>query len=105
LLAPEALQKKVEELQMKEVERRRSLNEKSQSIQAGGQRAAAEIVKVAEKELSDISKERKADVVMRREAVFFASPAIDVTAELVSRLDKKLTKVTVTPVAVQNNGR
>jgi late competence protein required for DNA uptake (superfamily II DNA/RNA helicase) len=42
---------------------------------------------------------------MRREAVFFASPAIDVTAELVSRLDKKLTKVTVTPVAVQNNGR
>jgi outer membrane protein len=105
LLAPEALQKKVEELQMKEVERRRSLNEKSQSIQAGGRRAAAEIVKVAEQELSDISKERKADIVMRREAVFFASPAIDVTGELVSRLDKKLTKVTVTPVAVQNNGR
>lgn len=32
LLAPEALQKKVEELRLKEVERRRSLNEKSQSI-------------------------------------------------------------------------
>jgi outer membrane protein len=105
LLAPEALQKKVEELQMKEMERRRSLNEKSQSIQAGGQRAAAEIVKVAEKELSDISKERKADIVMRRDAVFFASPAIDVTQELVSRLDKKLTKVTVKPVPVAKNGR
>jgi Skp family chaperone for outer membrane proteins len=42
LLAPEALQKKVEELRLKEVERRRSLNEKSQSIQAGGQKACRE---------------------------------------------------------------
>jgi outer membrane protein len=105
LLAPEALQKRVEELQMKEVERRRSLNEKSQSIQAGGQRAAAEIVKVAEKELSEISKERKADIVMRRDAVFFASPSIDVTNELVSRLDKKLSKVTVKPLALKRNGQ
>ena len=105
LLAPEALQKKVEELRSKEVERRRSLSEKSQSIQAGGQRAAAEIVKIAEEELSNISKERKADIVMRREAVFFASPAIDVTAELVSRLDKRLSKVKVTPVAVKRNGQ
>ena len=105
LLAPEALQKKVEELRQKEVERRRALSEKSQSIQAGGQRAAAEIVKIAEEELSKISKERKADIVMRREAVFFASPAIDVTADLVSRLDKRLKKVKVTPVALKKNGQ
>jgi Skp family chaperone for outer membrane proteins len=105
LLAPEALQKKLEELRLKEVERRRVLSEKSQSIQAGGQRAAAEIVKVAEEELSKISKERKADIVMRREAVFFASPAIDVTADLVSRLDKRLNKVKVTPVALKKSGQ
>lgn len=105
LLAPEALQKKVEELRLKEVERRRSVSEKSQSIQAGGQRAAGEIVKIAEEELSAIAKERKADIVMRRDAVFFASPAIDVTAELVSRLDKRLSKVKVTPVALKQNGQ
>ena len=105
LLAPEALQKKVEELRLKEVERRRSLSEKSQSIKAGGQRAAGEIVKIAEEELSAIAKERKADIVMRRDAVFFASPAIDVTAELVSRLDKRLSKVKVTPVALKKNGQ
>lgn len=104
-MAPEALQKKVEELRLKEVERRRVLSEKSQSIQAGGQRAAAEIVKIAEEELSKISKERKADIVMRREAVFFASPAIDVTADLVSRLDKRLNKVKVTPVALKKSGQ
>lgn len=101
LLAPEALQKKVEELRLKEVERRQSLAEKSQGIQAGGQKAAAQIVKVAEAELSAIAKERKADIVMRRDAVFFASPAIDVTQELVERLDKKLSSVKVTPVAAK----
>lgn len=105
LLAPEALQKKVEELQLKEAERRRSVSEKSQSIQAGGQRAAAEIVKIAEEELSAIAKERKADIVMRRDAVFFASPAIDVTTELVSRLDKRLSKVKVTPVTLKKTGQ
>ena len=105
LMAPEALQKKVDELRQKEVDRRRALSEKSQSIQAGGQRAAAEIVKIAEEELSKISKERKADIVLRREAVFFASPAMDVTADLVSRLDKRLSKVKVTPVALKKSGQ
>lgn len=101
LMAPEALRGKVEELQLKELEMRQVLGEKTQSIQAGGQRAAQQIIKVAEAELSAISKERKADMVMRREAVFFASPAIDVTKELIKRLDKKLKSVKVTPVAAQ----
>jgi len=86
---------------LKELEMRQVLGEKTQSIQAGGQRAAQQIIKVAEAELSAISKERKADMVMRREAVFFASPAIDVTKELIKRLDKKLKSVKVTPVAAQ----
>lgn len=101
LMAPEALQSKVAEIRQKEVERRQSLNERTQAVQAGGQRAAAQIVKVAEQELSAISKERKADIVMRREAVFYASPAIDVTKELVTRLDAKLSSVKVTPVAAK----
>lgn len=101
LLAPEALQRKVEELRLKEAERRQSLAGKSQSIQAGGQKAAAQIVKAAEEELTAIAKERKADIVMRRDALFFASPAIDVTQELVARLDKKLSSVKVVPVSAR----
>ena len=98
LMAKDVLQGKVEELRQKEIERRQGLTEKSQSIQAGGQNAGREILKVAEEELSKIAKERKADIVMRRDAVFYASPAIDVTGELVKRLDKRLSKVKVTPV-------
>ena len=65
LLAPEALQKKVEELRMKE-EGRRSLNEKSQSIQAGGQRVTAEILKIAEEELSALERTQSGYYAQRR---------------------------------------
>lgn len=101
LMAQDVLQSKVEELRQKEIERRQKLAEKSQSVQAGGQKAGREILKIAEEELSAISKERKADIVMRRDALFYASPAIDVTSELVKRLDKRLSSVKVTPVAIK----
>ena len=101
LMAPEALKGKVEELQLKDLELRQSVNEKTQAIQAGGQRAAQQVIKIAEQQLSDISKERKADIVLRRQAVFFAGPTTDVTNELVKRLDKKLKSVKVTPVAAK----
>lgn len=99
VMSQEILQKRVEELRQKELERRQSLAETTQSIQAGGQKAGREVLKVAEQELSAIAKERKADIVMRRDAVFFASPAINVTQELVKRLDKQLSSVKVTPIA------
>jgi Skp family chaperone for outer membrane proteins len=86
---------------VQDLELRQSVNEKTQAIQAGGQRAAQQVIKVAEQQLSDISKERKADIVLRRQAVFFAGPTTDVTSELVKRLDKKLKSVKVTPVAVK----
>lgn len=101
VMSQEILQQRVEELRQKELERRQALAQRTQSIQAGGQNAGREILQIAEEELSAIAKARKADIVMRRDAVFFASPAIDVTGELVKRLDKRLSSVKVTPVAAK----
>lgn len=103
LLAPEAFKTKVEELQLSEQTNRQKFTAEGQSIQAGGQKASREILNVADEELNAISKERKADIVMNRKAVFFASPAIDVTEELVARLNKRLSSVKVTPVAAAQN--
>lgn len=101
LLAKDVLQGKVEELRTKEIEGRQLLTGKTQSIQAGGQKAGREVLKIAEEELSAIAKSRKADIVLRRDAVFYASAAIDVTAELVKRLDKRMSSIKVTPVKAQ----
>lgn len=98
LLAADALKGKVEELQQKELKMRQEIQIEVQSVQAGGEKAGRQILKLAEEELSTIAKDRKADIVMRRDAVFFASPSIDVTNDLISRLDKKLKTVKVTPV-------
>ncbi len=98
LIAPDALKGKIDALRMKEIQKRQALASDMQAIQAGGEKAGLEIVKLAEKELSEIAKERKASIVLRRAAVFYASPAIDVTSELVARIDKKLTSVKVKPV-------
>jgi outer membrane protein len=103
LLAPEAFKVKVEELQLNEQTNRQKFTAEGQAIQAGGQRASREILNIADEELNAISKERKADIVMNRKAVFFASPAIDVTEELVSRLNKRLSSVKVTPVVAAKN--
>ena len=51
-----------------------------------------------QEELNEIARQRKAHIVMRREAVFYASPVINVTDELIVRLDKKLQRVKVTPI-------
>ena len=98
LIAPDAWKVKVEELQTKEQTNRQKFNAEGQAIQAGGQKASREILNIADEELNRIAKERKADIVMNRKAVFFASPAIDVTDELVERVNKRISSVKVTPV-------
>ena len=98
LITPDAWKVKVEELQTKEQTNRQKFNAEGQAIQAGGQKASREILNIADEELNKIAKERKADIVMNRKAVFFASPAIDVTEELVERVNKRISSVKVTPV-------
>ncbi len=101
LIAPDAWKGKVEELQTKEQVNRQKFNTEGQSIQAGGQKASREILNIADEELNKIAKERKADIVMNRKAVFFASPSIDVTEELVERVNKRISSIKVTPVSAK----
>ena len=98
LMAPDALQSRVSEFRTKEAQEREKLAREAAAIQAGGEAAQNKILEVMQEELNEIARARKAHIVMRREAVFYASPLINVTEELVVRLDKKLTSVKVTPI-------
>tara|TARA_A100001015_G_scaffold233481_1_gene264689 strand:+ start:169 stop:393 length:225 start_codon:yes stop_codon:yes gene_type:complete len=70
------------------------------AIQAGGQKAGQEILKVALEELAAIAEQRNAALVVRRDAVFISSPSLDVTKDVVSAIDKKLSSVKVKPIEV-----
>lgn len=101
LITADAYQSKLEELQLKELSHRRAVARDARAIQAGGNKAAAEIIKLAEAELNALAEARKADIVLRRNAVFFSSPTVDVTDELINRLNKEKTKIKVTPIDVE----
>ena len=101
LMAADALQGKVEELRLEELKKKQDIGKRQRAIQAGGQKAGQEILKVALEELAIIAKERNAALVVRRDAVFISSPGLDVTADVVSAIDKKLSDVKVKPIEVK----
>lgn len=101
LMAADALQGKVEELRLEELKKKQEFGKRQRAIQAGGQKAQQEILKVAFEELTTITKERNVTLVVTREAVFFASPGLDVTKDVVSAIDKKLSSVKVEPIEVK----
>ena len=100
-MAPDALQSKAEELRLEELKKKQELSKRQRAIQAGGQKAAQEILKVAREELAEVAKERNATLVIRREAIVLNSPGLDVTKEVVSAMDKRLSSVKVKPIEVK----
>ena len=101
LMAPDALQSRAEELRLEELKKKQELSKRQRAIQAGGQKAAQEILKVAREELAEVAKERNATLVIRREAIVLNSPGLDVTKEVVSAMDKRLSSVKVKPIEVK----
>ena len=91
----------MEELRLEELKKKQEFGKRQRAIQAGGQKAGQEILKVALEELATIAKERNATLVVRRDAVFISSPGLEVTKAVVSAIDKKLSSVKVKPIEVK----
>jgi Skp family chaperone for outer membrane proteins len=102
LMAADALQVKVEELRLKQVGKQQEISAEMRSIQAGGNVAGREVKKVVDAELAGVAKKRKADIVLQRGAAFIVNPSVDITDDVVAQIDKKITKIKVTPVKETN---
>ena len=61
---------------------------------------AAHVDEGRAEELAAIAEQRNAALVVRRDAVFISSPSLDVTKDVVSAIDKKLSSVKVKPIEV-----
>ena len=103
LLAEDAQRSRFEELRQKEITKRQELQAEREAINAGGQKALQEIVEVADKEVKALARKHKADLVVRGAALIYTAASLDVTNELILALNKKLTKVKVTPVKAETN--
>ena len=74
---------------------------KAREYQASVAQGRAEIAKAVEPIYADIIKERSATIMVGRSQLIFASPDADVTADVMKRLDDKLTTVAFERVKVE----
>lgn len=103
LLAPEVLQERAQKLQLRRQKFQVTQQTKNREYQASIAQATGEIGKVLEPILTEMITERSATILIDRAELIFATPEIDVTAEVMKRLNDKLTEVELKRVTTDPN--
>jgi len=94
-LAPDAFSAKTREYQQKFDALDRSVQSKRQALQQSYNDAMTKIENVTLQIVAEVAAEQKANLVLTRAAVLFASNGLDITAEVMKRLDAKLPAMAV----------
>ena len=97
MLSPEARQKKERELRERGEALQKKVQEEQAAIQNGINIARTEIEKALGPILNTLFQERGATIMLDRGAIVLGSVDIDVTADVIKRLDQALPAVKVTP--------
>jgi outer membrane protein len=95
ILAPDVKARKAREFDARVAAFQRKLQQRSGLIQGGVLRAQQQIEQSLGPILQGVMQERRATVLLDRSAVLLAPNAIDVTGDVVRRLDIKMSSVTV----------
>ena len=96
LLAPEVFQERLLALQTEAESKQSELQAKVQKIQEAIQRASSSIDSVMSPILTELVNEKGAKVLLDRQAILFGDPKLDISAEVVKKLNKRLPDVKVT---------
>tara|TARA_B100000214_G_scaffold216050_1_gene156971 strand:+ start:376 stop:912 length:537 start_codon:yes stop_codon:yes gene_type:complete len=96
LLAPEVFQERGEALNAEIQSGQLEAQTRSQKIQEAIQRASASIESVMNPILSEIVNEKGAKILLDTQATIIADPKLNISAEVVKRLNKRLPDVKVT---------
>ena len=103
ILAADVKAKRIKAFEDKQAGMRASAERKEQMIQGGMIRAQQSIAQALEPILQSLMKQRGANMILDRNAVVYASPeavkALDITAQAIGELNKKLPKLKVSLVA------
>ncbi len=98
-IAPAALQAKANELQQRQQAGQAEVQSREQDFQVSQRYVQQQILQAVGPITQQIMRERGAQVALRSDATLAMNPALDVTAEVVKRLDVSLPRVSVTPPA------
>ncbi len=95
VLAPDAFNTRARDLQQRYDELGQVVQSKRQALQQSLNEAMLVVRNAALEVVADIVKERRANLVIEKQAVVFEAEGMDVTADTIARLDKKLQSVPV----------
>lgn len=98
LLSQEDLQKKVVALQKREAEFQQSFQTKRQALQLGVQRAESKVEAALGPIFAEILRERGGTVLFDQSVVLAGGADLDISAEVLKKLNETLTTVEVKPV-------
>lgn len=100
LLSQEDLQKKFQALQQREMEHQQSMQEKGQALQLGVQQANAKVEAALRPIFAEVMKEKGGTVLFDQSVIVAGGSDLDISAEILKRLNEKLTTVEVKPVSL-----
>lgn len=105
ILSPEAFNAKGREFQQKVDELGRNSQSKKQTLEYSHNLAMKQVLDNMLAVVSDIAVERKATVILPKDAVLLVDKGLDVTAETLQRVDQRLPTVAVNIVAPPQPGQ
>ncbi len=94
-MTEDAFEKKVKELQNKYGDAERLLQERRRTLDVASNTSRNKLLTEATKVIADIAKERGYSTVFTQEAVLLAEPELDITAEVVTRMNKTVKKIAI----------
>jgi Skp family chaperone for outer membrane proteins len=95
VLAPDVYNARARELQQRYDELSKVVQSRQQALQQSYKEAMTKVENAALEVIADLVKERKANLVMAKQALVFEDESMDITSETIGRLDKKLPSVPV----------
>ncbi|MDP1627948.1 OmpH family outer membrane protein [Parvibaculum sp.] len=98
LLSQEDLQKKFQALQKREAEFQQSMQRKGQALQLGLQRANAKVEAALRPIFAEVLREKGGTVLFDQSVVLAGGADLDISAEVLKRLNERLATVEVKPV-------
>jgi Skp family chaperone for outer membrane proteins len=99
LLSQEDFQKKIQALQKRVVDYQQSMQEKSQALQLGVQQANAKVEVALRPIFAEIMKEKGGTVLFDQSVIVAGGSDLDISAEVLKRLNEKMTTIEVKPVS------
>lgn len=105
IAAPDVLQAKQRELQQKAQKADQELATLRTDFQRTAAYVESQILEGSKPVINQIIQERGATLVLNRDAVVFANPAIDITGDVIARMQKSLPTVSTTPPAPQQQAQ